>query len=271
MTLAEIFAIRYPDAPRPAAGTEELAAMAGRGSCRRFRRDVVPEALIRTLAGVALAAPTKSDLQQRDILMVQDPALRAELDACCGTQAWMPDAPVLLVFLANHRRQRALSTRHGLDFVNDHVDAPFNAAMDAAIAMGAFVTAAEAVGLGCCPVSAIRNAPGRVAELLGLPDLVFPAMALAVGWPDGPAEVSMRLPLGTTLHTDRFDDSEEPEQIACYDQLRTAAQPYAKQRFAEVFGESANYGWSEDKARQYAMPERSGFGVYLRNIGFRLE
>ena len=31
------------------------------------------------------------------------------------------------------------------------------------------------------------------------------------------------------------------------------------------------YGWSEDKARQYAHPERADFGAYVRRIGFRLD
>lgn len=272
MKLEDALAARFVDAP---AGQPEahpaLAAMAARGSCRRFQGRPVERALLRTLMAVALSAPTKSDLQQRDIILITDPELRAALDACCATQAWLAQAPVLLVFCANHHRQARLSPRHGLPFVNAHADAPFNAAMDAAIAMGAFVTAAEAVGLGCCPVSAIRNQPSRVSELLGLPDLVFPAVALAVGWPRAAPDISMRLPLAVTLHENRFCDEAEAEAIATYDRDRSARQPYASQRFSEDFGESPTYGWSEDKARQYARPERAGFGAYLRRIGFTLD
>ncbi|MEM8698770.1 MAG: nitroreductase family protein [Pseudomonadota bacterium] len=271
MKLAEILAARFGDTPEPAQGCEALAGMAGRGSCRRFAERPVPQDLIETLCAVALSAPTKSDLQQRDILIVTDTELRAKLDLACQTQAWLSGAPVLLVFLANHRRQRRLSALHGLDFVNHHADAPFNAAMDAAIAMGAFVTAAEAAGLGCCPVSAIRNRPDEVAELLSLPDLVFPAMALALGWPAAEPEIAMRLPLTANLHQNRFDDTGEEDVIRAYDAARTAHQPYASQRSAKAFGTSPNYGWSEDKARQYALPERAGFGAYLRRIGFSLD
>jgi hypothetical protein len=31
------------------------------------------------------------------------------------------------------------------------------------------------------------------------------------------------------------------------------------------------YGWSEDKARQYSVPERADFGAYVRGRGFRLD
>lgn len=273
MKLTEALAARFADAPQvqDIAGLDTLAGMAARGSCRGFQQRPVDRRLLRVLMAVALSAPTKSDLQQRDIVLITDPDLRSALDRCCATQGWLPGAPVLLVFCANHRRQSGLSPRHGLPFVNHHADAPFNAAMDAAIAMGAFVTAAEAMGLGCCPVSAIRNDPARVGELLGLPDLVFPAMALAVGWPLAAPEISMRLPLAATIHENRFDDEAEAEAISTYDRQRASRQPYASQRFAAEYGESATYGWSEDKARQYARPERAGFGVYLRRIGFSLD
>jgi len=52
---------------------------------------------------------------------------------------------------------------------------------------------------------------------------------------------------------------------------REAAQPYGQQRYVDVFGTSAAYGWSEDKARQYAVPERADFGAYVRARGFRLD
>ena len=47
----------------------------------------------------------------------------------------------------------------------------------------AFVAAAEAVGLGCCPISVIRNHAEEVGGLLGLPDHLFPVAGLGVGEP----------------------------------------------------------------------------------------
>jgi len=37
------------------------------------------------------------------------------------------------------------------------------------------------------------------------------------------------------------------------------------------FGTAPFYGWSEDKARQYAIPQRTGFGAFVRAQGFSLE
>jgi Nitroreductase family len=71
----------------------------------------------------------------------------------------------------------------GHTFANDHLDAFFNATVDAAIALETFVAAAEAAGLGCCPISVIRNHAEEVSGLLGLPDHVFPVAGLGVGIP----------------------------------------------------------------------------------------
>jgi len=126
------------------------------------------------------------------------------------------------------------------------------------------------VGLGCCPISAVRNQPGRVSELLGLPDQVFPLAGLTVGYPAQPGQISPRLPLEVTVHTDRYDETGLAEKIDHYDQRRHALQPYRRQRHAEHFGKAEFYGWSEDKARQYGVPERADFGEFIRSKGFSL-
>ncbi len=271
--LAERFgsAIEQPAEPAPAAWQD----IARRGSCRRFRREGIDRILLDTLLALALCAPTKSDLQQRDIVVIEDAGLRRKLDALLISgplaQPWIAGAPHLLVFCGNNRRQRLLHQWRGRPFANDHLDAFFNAAVDAAIAMATFVIAAEAAGLGCCPISALRNDSGEVSRLLGLPSFVFPVAGLAVGWPDGPARRSMRLPLDVTVHRNRYVETELREAVDRYDRRRERAQPYSQQRYVEDFGTVSAYGWSEDKARQYAHPERAQFGAFIRQKGFRLE
>ena len=61
---------RFGDAPAAPPETDQLADMAGRGVCRLYRPDPIDPDLLRTLCGVALSAPSKSDLQQRDIVIV---------------------------------------------------------------------------------------------------------------------------------------------------------------------------------------------------------
>ncbi len=255
------------------AASTPLLGMAARGSCRRFAPEPVDPDLVRLLGAIALSAPSKSDLQQRDVIVVADPELRAALDALIGGEAWTRAAPAFLLFCGDNRRQRRIHDWRGRAFANDHLDAFFNAAVDAALALGAFVTAAESVGLGCCPVSAVRNRAAEVSALVGLPDHVFPVAGLALGWPEDAAgrPISRRLPLAATLHVDRFSEDGVRETVEAYDREREAAAPYPRQRDVETYGEAAAYGWSEDKARQYAKPERADFGAFIRAKGFNLD
>lgn len=246
-----------------------LRGLASRGVCRRFSDEPVPDSLIDTLAALALAAPTKSDMQQRDILIIEDPAIRTRINTLLADQDWIPKAPHFLVFLANNRRQRQIHDWTGIPFANDHLDAFFNASVDAGIVLSAFVLAAEAAGLGCCPVSVIRNHAEEVSGLLGLPDHVFPVAGLGFGWPQSAAYISLRLPLGATVHRDRYRGSTR-ETVAAYDQRRNSVFPYRAQRNVARFGTSNSYGWSEDKARQYAEPERADFGHFVNARGFKL-
>ena len=248
-----------------------LARMADRRVCRAYADRPVEPALLRTLAAVALSAPSKSDLQQRDIVLVTERERRLKLVALAGDDAWMRAAPVFVVFVGNHRRQRALAEWHATPFPNDHLDPFFNAAVDGAIALAWFVAAAEAAGLGCCPISLVRNRPRELAELLALPPLTFPVAGLTLGWRADEGTLSPRLPLAATVHAERFDDSRARDLVAAYDSRRQSIQPFARQRDPARFGVAAPYGWSVDKARQYANPQRADWGAFVRAQGFRLD
>lgn len=250
-------------------GQETLARIAGRGSARAFSDESVDPALVRLLLGVAFSSPTKSDLQQRDVVVVDDPKLRFELHDIIRHR-WLDNTPVLLVVCGNNRRQRQLHEWRRKPFANDHLDAFFNASVDAAILLANLVVAAEAVGLGACPLSQIRNDATRASDLLGLPDHVFPVAALALGWPTQTPEIESRLPLTLTVHHNRFDDEKSRVLVDAYDQRRHRLHPYARQRYEEDYGTADFYGWSEEKARHYSKPERAEFGRFVRDKGFKL-
>jgi hypothetical protein len=156
---------------------------------------------------------------------------------------------------------------------NGRLEGFFNAAVDAALVLQTFILAAETAGLGCCPISVIRNHADAVAEILALPDRVFPVAGLCVGYPAVAGHISMRLPLKVTVHTDKYADSHLGEAADGYDRRRDArySLPRAQQRSADQFGYASFYGWSEDKARQATEPEGQNFAAYLRARGFTLD
>jgi len=253
------------------AGLDELARISAHRVHRRYlARDIEPR-LLRLLCACALSAPSKSDLQQADILIVRDNRKINAIADLVPEMPWLREAPVFLVFLANGGRLPKVSKMRGKPFPNDHLDLLFNATVDAAIVMTTFLWAAETVGLGCCPISVIRDHAAIVSEMLALPEKVIPIAGLCLGWPAEEGGITPRLSLDTTVHQERFADGDLDTKIDAYDRRRAARRPYRNQRDTEHFGRTEFYGWSEDKARQYAVPLRADFGAFVRAKGFRLD
>src|SRR3954469_965048 len=251
------------------AGLDELARLAGRRVLRRTTDRAVDPALLRLLCACALSAPSKSDLQQADIVIASkaDQAVIADL---IPDQPFIRTAPAFLVFLANGRRLPEISKMRGKPFPNDHLDQFFNATVDAGIVLSAFIAAADAVGLGTCPISVIRDHSAKGSGMLKLPQRVIPVAGLCVGWPSEAGHISPRLGLSSTIHEGRYDEGDLAARIDAYDKRRAAIHPY-KPRDPARWGDVAFYGWSEDKARQYGVPQRADFGTFVRKKGFKLD
>ena len=247
----------WDDAPDSAL----LRRILGRRTHRAYEKRGVPAPLLRLLGLTALSASAKSDFQQASIITVQDPARRAALAAPFPAMPWIGEAPAFLVFCGDARRLERLGTMRGHKQDNGSLEGFFNAAVDAALVLQTFILAAEGVGLGCCPISVLRNQVDTVAAILELPPKVFPVAGLCVGWPNSAGHVSMRLPPTLTMHTDRYDDANLAAEIDAYDAAREARHPTPrdKQRAPKTFGYADRYGWSEDKARQSAQGEGAAF------------
>jgi nitroreductase len=248
-----------------------LAAMTGRSVCRRYRPEPVPEDVFRLLCAAALSAPSKSDLQQADIVRVRAPELRAAICALLPGSPWIAGAPEFLVFCGDGARLWRIFERRGVAFPNDHLDTFFNATVDGAIVLATIVQAAAHAGLGTCPISEIRNHAATIARLLELPDRVIPIAGLTLGYPEAMEPLSPRLALSATVHVDRHAAERTDAELDAYDARRIRERPYRRQRHLERFGEAERYGWTEDKLRQYSEPQRADFGAFVRSRRFRLD
>jgi FMN reductase [NAD(P)H] len=244
-----------------------LASLLDRRVTRRYRPDRVPDPLLDTVLAGAQSAPAKSDLQQYSVIATRNAAKIAAVADAIGSMPWIKEAPVLLLFCGDIRRGRQVCAIHGRTHANDTIDTFLNASVDAALAMGFCIMSAEAVGLGTCPISYVRNHLDLVASLFGLPDGVFPVAGLTLGWPDARNATSPRLPPSVVVHRERYDDSGLAAALPAYDALR----PPAKPRYPEVHGaKPEGCTWSENAARQLSVPERANFRAWLATKGINL-
>jgi nitroreductase len=239
---------------------------------RRYADRPIPESLVRLLLATAFSASSKSDFQQASVIWLKDRGRRDRLAALFPDMPWIGAAPVFLVFLGDARRLEKIGELRGHPQPNGAIEGFFNATIDTALALQTCTLAAETLGLGCCPISVLRNHIAAVAEILELPDKVFPVAGLCLGYPAQAGFISMRLPLEATVHIDRYDESGLAAAVDGYDRRRDARHSIGdRQRAPERFGTAEFYGWSEDKARQAMTPEGVGFAAWLRAHGFTFD
>ena len=275
-TLSDLIEARFGervDVPERLEHNPELTGLAAHRSHRAFTSEPVSPAVLRTLLASAFSAPAKSDLQQSCVVHVGDRSVHAGIASLIPSMPWIADAPVLLVFCGDNRRIRRICELRGTPFANDHLDSFLNAAVDAGLVMAGFIRAAQAAGLGCCALSAVRNHAAAIAEMLALPEYVFPVAGMVAGHPARERRITPRLPLDAFVHADRYDDGAFERWIESYDARRHAVLPLNpdRQRDPARFGHADFYGWSEDKARQVAVSERGDFGAFVRKQRFRLD
>lgn len=238
-------------------------------SVRAYLPDPLPEGTLEALVAAAQSAASSSNLQIWSVVAVEDSGRRQRLAELSGNQAHIRQAPLFLVWLADHARLRRTSAQRdiateGLDYLEMFV----MAVVDASLAAQNAVLAAESLGLGTVYIGALRNHPEQVAAELGLPDGVFPVFGLCVGHPD-PAVITAvkpRLPQEAILHRETYTLESQDEAIRRYD--ATMSEFYTAQNMATP-GD-----WSQHSAKRVSSPARLSGRDRLKDalnaLGFKL-
>jgi nitroreductase len=214
-----------------------------------------------TIVCAGQAAASSSFLQGVTIIRVTDPEKRAAFKEITGGQAYVEAAPEFLVFCADLSRPMRCCTEHGGSPSEGLTEHFIIATVDVALYAQNVAVAAESAGLGICYIGAIRNNAARSAELLGLPQQVYPVFGMCIGWPDQDPEVKPRLPVSVVLKENSYSIDGEAEAIAAYDEeMRT----YYATRSANI----KIQGWSEQMAGLLGKESRLHMRPFLESKGF---
>jgi nitroreductase len=155
-----------------------LEAIRNRRSVRNYSGDPIPADVLQRLRQALRWAPSACNFQPWHFVFVQQDDLRRRLAEIANDQAWIADAPVIVVAcgLPNRAYQRMGGHTNTVD-------------IDVAIAIDHLTLAATAEGLGTCWIGAFDEGkakmlvhvppPGRVVAMTPLgypaiPDLIHP-------------------------------------------------------------------------------------------------
>ena len=253
--------------------TPLINSIISRASVRKFSKKNISKELLTLLLTAAQSAPSKSNLQQYSIMVIQNQSLKNEISKLIGDTKWALTAPVFLLFLADIRRNIKITNHKGYNHKNNNVDTFMNGVIDSALSMQSMISASESIGLGICPISMIRNIIEEVKNLCKLPKGVFPIAGLALGWPDEKSPVSIRLPQDIVAHYNTYNEKNLMDKINQYDErvFKVAPIERKKQRHINIYGVAKKGTWSENISRQLSVAERKDFKKWLKNHGFSLE
>ncbi|WNS41849.1 oxygen-insensitive NADPH nitroreductase [Paenibacillus sp. MMS20-IR301] len=232
-------------------------------SVRQFQDKPVSDELLAAIIGAGQMASTSSNVQAYSVIAVTEQPLKAQLSALSGNQAYIEQCPVFLVWCADLYRLREAAAPHlqGTESYEDTTENLIVATVDAALAAQNAAVAAESLGLGIVYIGGIRNEIAKAAELLGLPELVYPVFGMCLGYPAAVNGVRPRLPLAAVLHHNRYDAGTTVQQAGVYDDI---SRDYMRERT----GGQSDTAWSEMMAKRQTQPSRLHMKEFLLNKGF---
>lgn len=240
---------------------DALSLLKSHRSIRKFTDDPVTDEMVDDIVSAGLSAATSSNLQGTTVIRVRNPETRAAIATLAGGQTYVETAGAFFVWCADLHRSAVACEMAGGDFHAGMTEHFVIATVDCALAAQNAVVAAESLGLGICYIGGIRNDPAQVTELLELPQQVFPLFGLCIGWPDQDPQLKPRLPLSVTLKDETYDESNDREGIASYDEVMRAY-------YRERTGGKLDRAWSEDMSGLLGKESRPHMKGFLEDQGF---
>ena len=131
----------------------------------------------------AAQAPTAGNQLFYTILDITDQKIKDRLAVTCDSQPFIAEAKMVLIFCADCRKWYEAFREAGCDPRKPDAGDFLIAFSDANIAAQNAVVAAHSLGIGSCYIGDVLERYEEHADLLSLPEYVFPAAMLVFGYP----------------------------------------------------------------------------------------
>ena len=182
-------------------------------SIRRYLdKNIEPEKLNEILyAGIR--APSAGNLQNYSLLVLDDKEKMKKIAEDAGAP-FLTKAPVCVIALVDYYRFKRLCEINEAPFPFTTADSVFTGMWDAIIALHNISIAAESMGLGTCYIGLILSTNNK--KILDLPDHVFAAGMLSIGYPEIIPDKRERLPLDALIHRNSYQKYKDEDLLEYY-------------------------------------------------------
>ena len=162
---------------------QTLELIKNRKSVRIYTEQPISAEDKRIILDAAIQAPSAGNMTMFTILDITDPEMKAKLSESCDHQAFIANAPMVLVFCADVKRWMDVFKKYVGEVRNPAEGDLLLAQQDTLIAAQNAAVAAEALGIGTCYIGDIIENFEYHRELLNLPNYVVPTGMLCFGYP----------------------------------------------------------------------------------------
>lgn len=189
---------------------------------REFKEQRIPKELMEQFFEVARRTATSTGMQACSIIRVTDPKLKKEIADIC-TQEYVARAPELLIFIVDQYRNYQIAKEKNVEAATaKSIDRFLSSFTDACLMAQNVVNAAESLGLGTVYLGSILNDSSKLCKILNLPELTFPVLGLAIGYPNQEPQLKPRMDMKLRVFENRYTCFDNYlEKIKDYDEEMT--------------------------------------------------
>jgi FMN reductase [NAD(P)H] len=179
--------------------------MMNRRSVRGFKDQIIQQNLIDELLDVANNAPSAGNIQPLSIITVQNDEAKKELAKILGSQPWIGNAPVSMIFCIDFYRVKKWASQSNTNFYGNNALVHFLIAFaDVICAAQNVVILAESFGLGSVYAGTILSSMNRVRQYFAIPKYVIPIMCLSIGYPERIPKNICKLKKSVVIHKEKY-------------------------------------------------------------------
>ena len=182
-------------------------------SIRSFTDQKIEESLLNDILHTGLRSSSSGNLQTWAVIVTQDPENKQKLFKAHYEQPMVNEAPAVLTFCADLFRTREWIRVNNSKQSFDNILAFLVGAFDAMIAAQTICLAAESKGLGICYMGTTLMSADKIIDILDLPQYVFPATSIVIGYPAESPPLRDRLPLDLVVHHEKYQRLTDSELI----------------------------------------------------------
>lgn len=173
-------------------------------SYRELLPNPIKKEVLAELFAVANQTATSANLQAASIIQIVNPTRKAVVAEICQAPE-LNDVPGLVLFIVDfYRNNEILKAREIKASQINQMGSFFQGFTEAALMAQNFMLALESHGLGGCFYGSILNDVKRLVELVNLPLLTFPVVALGFGEIKQTEKPRQRLQVEQRIFTDSY-------------------------------------------------------------------